>query len=166
MAKRDERGRFLPKPRVSQGMGEFGKRMIIRGEHVPTGTSNVIRRIALSIDQELVIRTPVDRGRARSNWVLNIGSPAQGTRSAYSPGKKLGSGEGGNKQGALDQARSAIAASPDFVRKIYITNNLGYIRDLDEGSSDQAPKNFVRMSIVDGTAKVLKTGTVRVTERG
>ena len=166
MAKRDERGRFLPKPRVSQGMGEFGRRMVIRGEHTPTGTSNVIRRLALSIDQEIVLRTPVDRGRARSNWAINIGSPAQGTRGAYQPGRKLGVEEGGNKQGAIDQGRAAISASPDFVSKIFITNNLGYIADLNNGTSDQAPKNFVRLAIVDGSAKVLKTGTVRVTERG
>lgn len=158
---RDDRGRFLPAPNPAQGLGEFARRIKIRGENVPIGTSDLIRKMALAIDEAIVLATPVDTGRARSNWILNIGSPVTEVRSPYQPGSG-----GGSTQGALDQARSAIAASPDFVRVIYITNNLSYIGYLNDGSSAQAAKNFVQTGIVNGSAKVLKTGTVRVTSRG
>ena len=160
MAERDERGRFLPKPSPSQNMSQFAKRMTIRGKFTPTGAGNLIRKLALAIDQQIVKRTPVNTGRARANWLVNIGSPASETIEPYMPGNPAG-----NTQGALNQARQAIGGSPDNVREIHITNNLDYIADLNNGTSAQAPKNFVRMAIADGTAVALG-GDVKVTERG
>ncbi len=156
---RDDRGRFLPKAKPTQTITEFARRMKIRGDHIPIGTSNLIRKMALSIDQQIVKRTPVDTGRARSNWIVNVGSAAAETVEPFLP-----DGNAGATRGALAQAQQAIASAPAFTKEIHITNNLSYIGELNNGSSAQAPKNFVELGIRDGSRIVLG-GKVKITEK-
>ena len=127
--------------------------MRLRALQLRDGGDKVVRTAALKVDQAVVISTPVDTGRARSNWIASIGSPAGGTVSPFSPGSKLGLGEGNNAQAAIDAARGVIN-SRRFNQSIFITNNLDYIGKLNNGSSKQAPKNFVRKGVQAGTQAV------------
>lgn len=111
------------------------------------------RATAIAVDQALVISTPVDTGRARSNWRVSSGAPSSDTREAYAPGK-AGSTGGANATAALAQGREAIMA--DRSGTIYISNNLPYIGVLNDGSSAQAPAGFVEIAVQTGIAEVKK----------
>ncbi len=80
----------------------------------------------------VIARTPVDTGKAVSNWRVGIGQPTRAVVEAYSPGKK-GSTANANRE----QARAAGQARIDLKKpgnEIFISNNveyLQYIKQLD-----------------------------------
>lgn len=96
-----------------------------------------IRAVALVVDAELVNTTPVDTGRARSNWLPSLNVPDLRT---VEPGGK--------------PAVGPVADSFRIDDTILITNNLPYIRRLNEGSSLQAPAGFVEAAIARGISSV------------
>lgn len=131
----------------------FSRRMRVLARDVEANANLVKRRVALAVDAALVLGTPVDTGRARSNWQVNLNAPATSQRDAFAPGKNLGIGEGANARAALQQAQQAIAdAQPGSA--IYITNNLSYIGKLNQGHSAQAPSGFVEAALFSGVAQV------------
>lgn len=113
------------------------------GNTIAENADRLTRRCALAIDAAVVLATPVDTGRARANWQVEIGSPASGT---VDPTDKSG-------QAALDAGKKVIEGykSGDA---IYITNNLPYIERLNDGWSAQAPAGFVEQAINVGTAAI------------
>lgn len=92
-----------------------------------------MRAAAFAVDRELVNTTPVDTGRAKNNWLLSLNLPD--TRLLKSSEINLGA--------------SALEAFT-FRDDILITNNLPYIRRLNDGSSVQAPAGFVDIAIQRG----------------
>ena len=131
----------------------FSKRMKVRGDQIEKGVNRTVRKVALAVDQAVVLATPVDTGRARSNWQVSIVSPITTTRSAYSPGSKLGLGESANANAAIEHAKQKIRART-LGQEIHITNNLHYIKDLNDGSSAQALPGFVEAAVLAGAAVV------------
>jgi hypothetical protein len=106
-----------------------------------------------------VVETPVDTGRARSNWIVGSG-PSTAAIDAYVKGEK-GSTGGQNADAALQQARDFLDGND--VKVIYISNNLSYIEYLNAGSSAQAPAGFIEAAVQAGidyikTVKVLEDG--------
>ena len=95
-----------------------------------------VRTVALAVDRELVMNTPVDTGRARSNWLPSIGSP---DIRIVEPGAKP------------DITGATLNYS--LKSEIFITNNLPYIRRLNDGHSQQAPAGFVETAINVGVSK-------------
>jgi len=105
----------------------------------------VVRRTALAVDRELVLETPVGNpslwrnpdaapdgyvgGRARSNWLASVGSART---------------EAGDQvtRSAGDSVQATLAAF-NLNDTIFITNNLPYIKRLNEGHSTQAPAGFI-----------------------
>jgi len=87
------------------------------------------RKIAFDIYSELVLTTPVDTGRARAGWAMDV---RQGT---YKP--------------PLDGTayRMPMPDIPKGAPWIIIYNNVEYIVPLNEGHSKQAPKRFVQRAI-------------------
>lgn len=85
-------------------------------------TESVVRKTAFDIDRELVQQTPVDTGRARSNWLPSINTPRNDTV------------ETGQKPDILP-----ITASYKINETIFIANNLPYIQRLNNGWSGQNP---------------------------
>ena len=127
-------------------LGEFARRMRRRGKQVDDNVNLTVRRVGLVATQTLVTNTPVDTGRARSNWQVGIDNSVAGAREAVAPGKGLGIGEGANAGDAIAAAEQVISTrkSP---QSIHITNNLSYIRKLNEGHSAQAPAGFVQRAV-------------------
>ncbi len=126
----------------------FERRMGVLGNTVGDNAHKLLRKVGLAVDGSVVIATPVDTGRARSNWIVNSGSAATDTREPYSPGKE-GSTGGPNAQAAIDQGKATIAAHPKGA-DLHITNNLAYIGKLNDGSSAQAPPLFVEKAVQAG----------------
>ena len=105
----------------------------------------MMRRVALDIDSALVLTTPVDTGRARSNWQVSIGKTAAGTIDEIkSPSETIGN------------AKSELAKLRDSDDRIHITNNLPYIQRLNEGWSPQQPAGYVDTAIATVVGSIHK----------
>lgn len=122
------------------------------GDNVQKNSEKLIRKVALSVDSTVVTATPVDTGRARSNWQVEIGRAAKGVIDAYVPGEE-GSTAGPNTQMALALGAAAIATYKAG-ESIHLTNNLPYIGALNDGHSAQAPVGFVETAVLNGVAQV------------
>lgn len=101
----------------------------------------VVRKLVLDCVAELVPATPIDTGWARSNWIARIGRPYEEIAGTYpKTGGSLNLGP--QRAGLASVARYAAGFGP-----VYITNNVPYITILNEGSSKQAEKGFVKHAI-------------------
>lgn len=131
----------------------FTRRIRIRADNVPRAVNRIVRQCALAVDQALVLGTPVDTGRARSNWIVSVGQPVLTDRPPYAPGSLLGLNETANARAAIDHAKSVILQrQPE--QTIYITNNVPYIEKLNRGYSAQAPAMFVERAVEAGITAV------------
>ena len=109
-----------------------------------------MKRAAVAADQTAVLKTPVDTGRARSNWVVSIGVPrTDAPKSAKGP--RGGQGRRGVKTDATNEAledgRATILGYKLGKGGIFISNNVPYIGRLDAGSSAQAPQGMTSAAI-------------------
>ena len=105
----------------------------------------MMRRVALDIDSALVLTTPVDTGRARSNWQVSIGKSALGAvDTPVSPSESIGN------------AKSELSKLRDSDSSVHITNNLPYIQRLNEGWSPQQPAGFVDQAIATVVGSIHK----------
>lgn len=122
----------------------------------------LMKQAAIKVITEVVHRTPVDTGMARSNWKITVDQPFTEILPPYSPGHRLGRGETRNAGLALLQAGRDVRKHKHG-KTIFITNNVPYIETLNTGSSAQAPANFVVHGIMTlppflRTFKLLKRG--------
>lgn len=125
---------------------------------VVKNADKAFRATALIVDQTVVLSTPVDTGRARSNWIVQSQFPSREVRNAYSPGKEGATGST-NAQRAIAQARAVINSDQSGV--IWISNNLSYIDNLNQGSSAQAPAGFVEASVEAGRQELRRVSLLR-----
>lgn len=114
------------------------------GRSVVANADRLVRRCALATDAAVVIATPVDTGRARSNWQVEIGQAASGQVAALD---KSG-------QSAIQAGKSVIQAYKGG-SSINLTNNLPYIERLNNGWSAQAPAGFVEKAVQVGVAAIV-----------
>lgn len=111
--------------------------------------SAVIRKIAFDLGARIIMRTPVDTGRARANWVYGIGAPVLTTVDLVDrKGSVNGSGAGQSAaKDALLEGLSTFDASSE--QSIFIVNSVPYIGRLEYGSSKQAPTGMVRVTVAE-----------------
>lgn len=130
-------------------LDSFSKRIRILGKRVEENSDALVRKVAVAIDTTVVLATPVDTGRARSNWQVGIGSAPTGIKE--SEGGPFASG-----LIAIELGKAVISrySSNDAGKYIHITNNLPYIVPLNNGHSAQAPAGYVEKAVVVGVATV------------
>lgn len=140
---------------------------------IELNVQSIARRAAETAGREVILGTPVDTGRARSNWRASIDGPTRAEIPPYAPGMRLGIGERANALAAIT-ALQVVVAGFTLPRNtsIHITNVVRYIGKLNRGSSRQAqPPGFVNRAIVAAVAslrgrRVLPNGVrVRATAR-
>jgi hypothetical protein len=110
---------------------------------------------ALKMVRELVYATPVDTSKALSNWQVTLGQPAAFSRNAYFEGDRGSTYE-------KSAATAFIAAQLVLKEKkpgqsIWLTNNVNYIVDLNNGTSAQEPAGFFERAVAVGR-KALQNG--------
>lgn len=110
-------------------------------------TKELAQRLTLKITSNLQEATPVDTGWARANWVPSIGQPFRGF---------AGSREKIN--GSLTaEGVAKVATSYQFSQgPIYVSNNVPYMRYLNEGSSLKAPAGFVQAAVQKAIGQVTR----------
>lgn len=108
--------------------------------------NEAVGKICLDLTTSIVLKTPVDTGRARANWQTSIGKPSVGTV------------ERTDKTGGQTINASLVDVKNAAGNVFWITNNLPYIGVLEFGRypsgpntiggfSKQAPNGMVRISI-------------------
>lgn len=117
--------------------------------------------VVLSVSEFIIKGTPVDTGQARSNWLPSHRIPMSGTIEPYAPGRHLGISESANADGAMNRVRGAVAARP-LGETFYLSNNVEYIEDLNQGTSKQAPTMFVQLAIQQGLNKAKKANPDKI----
>lgn len=97
----------------------------------------VAKKIAITAFRRVILRTPVDTGRARGNWFCgNNIIPTQTDNSAID--------KSGSK--AISDMTNIVTSSEIGV-VLTLANNLPYIRKLEYGHSKQAPQGMVRLTV-------------------
>jgi hypothetical protein len=104
--------------------------------------SLIVKKIGMDMYHRIVIRTPVDTGRARANWQLTVNEMPSASVAFGFSGKKVA--EGG---GVKESKAPNIKVGPGDV--VFITNNVVYIVPLEYGHSQQAPMGMVRITIAE-----------------
>lgn len=105
----------------------------------------VLRRVALDIFNELVLRSPVDTGRFRGAWEMTTDG-ALIVRATLS----------------IDKLLTRIPIGTVGVERIkagtqiVITNGMPYGPRLEYGWSDQAPQGFVRLTLIQFSRFVMQ----------
>jgi len=98
------------------------------------------KKVSFEAFSRIVQKTPVDTGRARGNWQITIGVPAENIREDFSSAlDALGTAQ---NDAAIERALGALGDLKAF-QVVYISNNVAYITFLEEGSSKQAPRGMV-----------------------
>lgn len=99
---------------------------------------DVVEKVAFDSHSKISKRTPVDTGRARASWMVTEGAPSDAV--------------------AEEGSHSKAVKAPDIQitgeRVVYITNNLPYIEELENGSSKQAPAGMVAISLREVEAEI------------
>lgn len=125
--------------------------------------NKVIVTMVARIDSGIVSANPVDTGRSRGNWIITLNNPT----SELIVGEDQG--ESGSPIGpelALSQGQNALKSRKPG-DTIYLQNNTSYIEKLNNGSSAQAPANFVQKAMMEGirslkNAKVVEPASRKV----
>ncbi len=97
------------------------------------------QQVIAELFKRIVLRTPVDTGRARGNWQIELGGPAQGTLDVE------------DKDGGPTILKEIVKLSdiPPF-SLVHISNNLEYISYLEyEKRSPQHPEGFLEISLTE-----------------
>ena len=102
----------------------------------------VARRVAFEVGNGVVLKTPVDTGRARANWIPCVGSIPKGIVA-------LTDKTGGGARSAMQSAVKEFGSG----KIIYFANNLPYIQRLEDGWSKQAPAGMVHLTLLEVVTK-------------
>lgn len=135
---------------------DLARRMRLHAKAVGEGSQEVVRKVAKAAGTAVVYGTPIDTSRARMNWQSTVGSPATGVLLPYP--SQPGSPQEGTRA-ALSSLEDATIQYAGQEGGIWITNNLDYIQALNNGSSAQAPADFVAQAVLAGVRSV---STVRL----
>ncbi len=118
--------------------------------------NKVIVKMVGIIDSRIVFSNPVDTGRSRSNWIITLNNPTS----------ELITGEDQGESGSPIGAELALSQGQNTLKSrkpgdtIYLQNNTSYIEKLNNGSSAQAPANFVQKGIIEGIRSLQNTKVV------
>lgn len=104
----------------------------------------IMRRTALDALTRIVLKTPVDTGRARGNWFVQIGGAGDMVTETTD--------KAGGPTIALGDAVIGSYRQRDDLPVISIYNNLPYINRLEHGWSKQAPNGMVSVTVAELTA--------------
>lgn len=102
----------------------------------------VIRKIGLEALSRIVLKTPVDTGRARGNWLVQIGGAGIEVTSEIDSSGAVTIAKGSNVIGTFK------LKDGDQIISLY--NNLPYINRLENGwSKIQAPAGMVAVTVAE-----------------
>ena len=103
------------------------------------------KKIMLDIMSRVIMRTPVDTGRARGNWHITRNRQPTEQLNGVDKGVVNDRGQGASKRVSVAER---VINNSNINETVYLTNNLPYIQRLEEGySENQAPAGMVGITI-------------------
>lgn len=114
----------------------FARRIQALSNRIEKNINTTVRKTAIVASQTVIHATPVDTGRARGNWFVGVGAPI---RDESDDTDQSGTNRINANNSKINTRKSR--------QTIFISNNLPYIQKLNEGSSSQAPANFVEQAV-------------------
>ena len=111
--------------------------------------------LAKELQEKIVTRTPIDTGRAQASWRINPGEADPTTEPALANRiQSTGLIEIADPQEHPLYRDQALAVARSYQQRltgrdvvIVISNNLYYIEELENGSSQQAPAGMVAVTV-------------------
>lgn len=132
-------------------LNTFARRVTALAKGLEENFGTLKEDVTAGIHVALVLGTPVDKGDARSNWLISKNYDRSDTVPAT------------DEVGAIHRARADIkdanAGPEDDLR---INNNKEYIGLLNDGSSTQAPAGFFRAAVLAGAKIVANRRLLKV----
>jgi len=110
-----------------------------------------VRAVTLQALREVMLGSPVDTGRFRSNWMVSAGKRNKVLNETYHKDNKSGKKDQPVSVDELEASQKEIAKLGDQ-EKLYISNNLPYAQRLEEGHSSQN-KGFFRRAKENAKAR-------------
>ena len=105
---------------------------------VPQQVTLLQKKIILEALRRIVMKTPVDTGRAKGNWQVTIGAATeQALLTTDADGSET-----------IAAGLAVVAQIPPY-SVVWISNNVTYIEFLEDGSSQQAPEGMVALTIAE-----------------
>lgn len=130
--------------------GSFSAQLQAFADMVEEDADQVFRIVATEVGESVIDATPIDTGRALSNWNAGINSPDDVYRETEDP---------------LDAKTSKRLASEfqnlNFGDTAFITNATPHIPFLEYGSSKQSPSGMVRITLARFD-NIVKSAVARV----
>lgn len=129
---------------MASNIREFNGEVLRVANTLPAEQSLLLqKKIALQALIGVVNRTPVDTGRARGAWQVTL---------ATVPDKEFRS------RNPIASGTARIEAKTATFSSIFITNNVPYIIFLEGGSSKQAPRGMVAVTLEELRVQFARTG--------
>lgn len=96
----------------------------------------VFRGTVLQMSNAIILKTPIDQGRARGNWQASIGKPKIGEIDRLGANASIGE-------------VASVSQTVKIGQVFFLSNNLPYIKRLEEGSSTQAPSGMLAVTVAN-----------------
>lgn len=109
--------------------------------------NEMLAETSLEVLRQVSQLTPVDSGRARSNWFMGVNAAE----------RKITEDTKGANVAEAAQVKLTIKGADT----VFVSNNLPYIERLNDGYSKQAPANFV-----ESAAQVARRKVEEIAKRG
>lgn len=108
----------------------------------------VQKKVMLDMGKRIIMRTPVDTGRARANWMFGISTPKQQTVTTVDKGPTTQDGRGASTT-VTKFTSDLLSAGEIKDRSMFLTNSVEYILPLEYGYSQQALGGMVRLTVAE-----------------
>lgn len=130
---------------------DLAKSMNITARVIEGRAVDLVKTVFQNVGTTVVYSTPIDTSRARMNWQATENQPANGVILPY-PAKPSDSSVGSST--ALANIRKIANNYTGSPNGLFLTNNVNYIQLLNNGSSNQAPRNFVAKSVITAAQSI------------
>lgn len=129
---------------MASNINEFDRELKVFAQIiVPNAHLNVVKKVATEALRRVVNKTPVDTGRARSNWMTALNTiPSETVELTADLSREQASAV------SINRGLNVIDSAQPFTT-ISIANNLPYIGVLEYGGSKQAPEGMVRVTLAE-----------------
>lgn len=123
---------------------------IVRSSKV--SLEQTVARFVFGMFARIIMRSPVDTGRFRANWVLSFDDASEVTVEREDKGVVTTNGSGNST--VKSEIEGILIGSTSWIgKKAYLVNNLPYGKYLEYGTplggpiSQQAPQGMVRLTV-------------------
>ena len=132
--------KFVGVDAIQDNAADFTDALMAMADYVEGAFENVIRKACIDLYRRIAERTPVDTGRAKASWGISNTSNHEEPKE----------GEFSHNEVAAFINEQVQEFSVEIIEdQVIIYNNLEYIEELENGTSQQAPYGMVSLSLAE-----------------